>query len=107
MKRMVKTPQISWDSRQSEVRDELTDATNLEISGKFMRQSRWMNAVDERTTEIPQEIEETLSEVKRRTKDARTKAARGGQEEATDGSDLRQGGRVEDVPADGITKRQS
>ena len=28
---MVKTPQIHWDFRQSEVRDELTNATNLEI----------------------------------------------------------------------------
>ena len=37
---MVKTPQIPWDSRQSEVRDELTDATNLELPWKFMRQSR-------------------------------------------------------------------
>ena len=31
----------------------------------------------------------------------------GGQEESTDGSDLRQDGWVVDVPADGITKRQS
>ena len=39
--------------------------------------------------------------------DAGTNAARGGQQESTDDSDLRQGGRVEDVPDDGITKRQS
>ena len=26
---MLETPQIPWDFRQSEVRDELTDATNL------------------------------------------------------------------------------
>ena len=32
---MVKTPQISLDFRQSEVRDELTDATNLELLGKL------------------------------------------------------------------------
>ena len=37
---------------------------------------------------------------------AGTKAASGAQEESTGGSDLRQGGRVEDVPADGITKGQ-
>ena len=33
------------DSRQSEVRDELTDATNLEIPKQFLRKSRWMSVV--------------------------------------------------------------
>ena len=41
---------------------------------------------------------------KNTVQDAGTKAGRGGQEESTDGSDLLQGGRVEDVS---ITKRQS
>ena len=45
---MVKTLQFFWDSRQSVVRDELTDATNLEILWKIMRQSRWMSVVDEK-----------------------------------------------------------
>ena len=70
---MVKTPQIRWDSRQSEVRDELTDATHLEIPRKCMRQTRWMSVVDEKTTEIPKEIEETWIEVKRRTRTQETR----------------------------------
>ena len=62
------------------MRYELTGATNL--------------------TGNPEEIEETWIEVKRR----RRTADREGQEESTDGSDLRQDGWVEDVPADDITK---
>ena len=65
---MVKTPQIPWDVRQSEMRDELTDATDLEIPETCMRQSRWMSVVGKQTTEILEEIEESWIEVKRRTK---------------------------------------
>ena len=36
---MEKTPQFLWGFRQSEVRDELTDATHLEILSTLMRQS--------------------------------------------------------------------
>ena len=57
-----------------------------------------MSVVDEKTTEILGEIEETWIEVKRRT---RTQAARGRREQTTDDPDLRQVGRVEDVPAGG------
>ena len=71
----------------SEVRDELTCATNL--------------------TEYLEEVEETCIEVKRRTRTQERRQPERGQEESTDGSDLRQGERVEDVPPDGITKRQS
>ena len=53
---MVKTPQILWDFRQSEVRDELND---------------------EKTTENPDEIEENWVELKRRT---RTRMFRGKEE---------------------------
>ena len=44
---MVKTAQIRWDFKQSEVRDEL---------------------IDEKTTENPMDIEENWVEVKRRTR---------------------------------------
>ena len=63
---MVKTQQIHQDFRESEVRDKLTDATHLEICEKFMRLFRWMSVVDEKTTENPEDIEETWIEVKRR-----------------------------------------
>ena len=38
-----------------------------------MGQSRWMSVVDEKTTEIPEEIEETWIEVKRRTRTQETR----------------------------------
>ena len=44
------------------------DATCPEIPRKIVRQSRWMSVVDEKTTENPDEIEETWVEVKRRTR---------------------------------------
>ena len=65
---MLDTPQIPWDFRQSEVRDELTDATNPEILKKIVRQARWMSVVDEKTIEILWEIEETWIEKNRRTR---------------------------------------
>ena len=65
---MVKTPPIPWDSRQSEVRDELTDATNLELPWKFVRRSWWVGVVGENTTEILDEIDETWIELKRKTR---------------------------------------
>ena len=54
---LVKTP-----------RGELTDAKDLAILMTSMRQSRWMSVVDVKTTENPQDIEETWIEVKRRTR---------------------------------------
>ena len=48
-------------------RDELMDATHLDMIRKFMKQSRWMSVVDEKTAETVEEIEETWIEVNRRT----------------------------------------
>ena len=65
---MVKTQQNPLDFRQSEVRDELTDETILEIPRKIVRQSRWMSVVNEKTIGNLEDIEETWIEVKRRTR---------------------------------------
>ena len=83
------------------------DATHLDMIRKFMKQSRWMSVVDEKTVETVEEIEETWIEVNRRVT---TQEPRQPEEDGKNRQMIQIFFKVEgseDVHPDGITKQQS